>query len=356
MSSLSSTQPKKLFRQLGSDFDSFWMSADVPDDLMETHVKEKLDTSLFEHLESANLTSLEHAILAKYSNENGSGDAGGYDVSGSGTNNNSDLTNGILDVVKFWLVQKASCPIYFIWDDLGLLYWPRWVRRGMCSLKSTPLSKLTSESASKTPKFPPCSWPPGMHCVPANPKQLKILRWQCRNNKAMNNFNRFQLPGMKKLRSLNRNHRRGKKKLRSINSNQYFSKRLQEEHNGQQPTTPISIEKKERTKRDNLQPDLQELIKIANSQRSDDERGINIKTKSAHAGTFRGADQDKINNEADVKEQGDGADRKKQDEVDGNDTENWNSVTWKQRRRKLDLKCKWIKIPYPVTDECFCSC
>uniref|UniRef100_A0A0B6ZPI8 Uncharacterized protein n=1 Tax=Arion vulgaris TaxID=1028688 RepID=A0A0B6ZPI8_9EUPU len=47
---------------------------------------------------------------------------------------------------------------------------------------------------------------------------------------------------------------------------------------------------------------------------------------------------------------------KKHDEVDGNDTENWNRMSWKQRRKSLDIKCKWIKIPYPVTDNCFCSC
>lgn len=35
-------------------------------------------------------------------------------------------------LVQAWLVRKATCPIRYVWDDLGPYFWPRWVRRGEC--------------------------------------------------------------------------------------------------------------------------------------------------------------------------------------------------------------------------------
>ena len=34
--------------------------------------------------------------------------------------------------VTSWLVRRATCPIRYVWDDLGPYFWPRWVRRGEC--------------------------------------------------------------------------------------------------------------------------------------------------------------------------------------------------------------------------------
>jgi hypothetical protein len=31
-----------------------------------------------------------------------------------------------------WLVRRATCPIRYVWGDLGPYFWPRWVRRGEC--------------------------------------------------------------------------------------------------------------------------------------------------------------------------------------------------------------------------------
>jgi hypothetical protein len=43
--------------------------------------------------------------------------------------------------VTAWLVRRATCPIRYVWDDLGPYFWPRWVRRGEC-LQETGLYML----------------------------------------------------------------------------------------------------------------------------------------------------------------------------------------------------------------------
>ncbi|XP_054287195.1 noggin-like isoform X1 [Macrosteles quadrilineatus] len=71
------------------------------------------------------------------------------------------------ELVKSWLVRRATCPIRFVWNDLGPYFWPRWLRRGECVEEAT------------------CSWPPGMGCVPGGARNLNVLRWHCRLRKNM---------------------------------------------------------------------------------------------------------------------------------------------------------------------------
>lgn len=337
---------------------------DLPDDYLETHVRQKLDTSLQEHLHTLNLTSLEHSLQAKFSSDNGSGDLAGNDGT-SNNNGDSDMTSGVLDVVKSWLMQKASCPVYYRWEDLGLLYWPRWVRRGMCSIKDTPLFKLASESASQVPKFSPCSWPPGMHCVPAEAKKLKILRWQCRNNKALNNFNRFKLPGMMTPRNLPTTSQNDMKKSQHALDSQDLMQHLRNGvnislHDVQQIKKILKIENKQTNdnslqKSSDTRRDQSELID--NQQKKDTDKHVGHRSHSFHD---KYKDMTSISDDVKQGRSGDkthtdGGNKKTED--DGiNDTENWSRLPWKERQRSLDLTCKWIKIPYPVVDNCFCSC
>ncbi|KAK7592830.1 hypothetical protein V9T40_007582 [Parthenolecanium corni] len=69
------------------------------------------------------------------------------------------------ELVKTWLVRRATCPIRFTWNDLGPYFWPRFVKKGECLRNTT------------------CSWPPGMACTQGTAKILQILRWHCRNRK-----------------------------------------------------------------------------------------------------------------------------------------------------------------------------
>ncbi|XP_035228486.1 noggin-3-like [Stegodyphus dumicola] len=65
--------------------------------------------------------------------------------------------------VEKWLLNRASCPVRYAWEDIGSLFWPRYIKRGECA--SVPGT---------------CSWPPGMHCVPSGTATLHVLRWQCK--------------------------------------------------------------------------------------------------------------------------------------------------------------------------------
>lgn len=68
--------------------------------------------------------------------------------------------------IKSWLLKRSSCPVEFTWKDLGPAFWPRWVRVGACAERKGY-----------------CSFPTGMHCVPAASTTVHILRWQCRGRK-----------------------------------------------------------------------------------------------------------------------------------------------------------------------------
>lgn len=58
----------------------------------------------------------------------------------------------------------TSCPVSYRWKDLGLRFWPRWLKEGHCSSGKTS-----------------CSIPPGMKCRPADTVHKTILRWHCRS-------------------------------------------------------------------------------------------------------------------------------------------------------------------------------
>ncbi|CAL8073572.1 unnamed protein product [Calicophoron daubneyi] len=75
-----------------------------------------------------------------------------------------ELTVDQVGIMKDWLLQLASCKVDYVWEDLGPLFWPRWIRRGICTNTFS------------------CSWPPGMRCRPSGSKSLKLLRWICTND------------------------------------------------------------------------------------------------------------------------------------------------------------------------------
>lgn len=62
-----------------------------------------------------------------------------------------------------WL--HTYCPVQHFWRDLGIRFWPRFLKKGKCNnIKS-------------------CSIPPGMSCKVKNNTNKKILRWYCQDNK-----------------------------------------------------------------------------------------------------------------------------------------------------------------------------
>ncbi|VEL17679.1 unnamed protein product [Protopolystoma xenopodis] len=82
-----------------------------------------------------------------------------------GLNITLQLSEAQTSLFRNWLVELATCEMDFVWEDLGPLFWPRWIRRGVC---------LNRQDRS-------CSWPPGMQCRPSGSRGLQLLHWRCEN-------------------------------------------------------------------------------------------------------------------------------------------------------------------------------
>ena len=140
----SQSQPETLMERLGDDFDPSWMSIEQPplgDAMVNGSVKMTLDVKLLQDLTTLNFT---------FRDEHGE---------------EHEIRPTVRKYLEKWLLHRASCQVHFVWEDLGALFWPRWVKRGICDAMSS------------------CSWPPGMHCVPEESQTIRLLRWQCHQKK-----------------------------------------------------------------------------------------------------------------------------------------------------------------------------
>lgn len=61
------------------------------------------------------------------------------------------------------LWQYTYCPVLYFWRDLGVRFWPRWIKEGRCSRRRS------------------CSVPPGMNCKPKKSVSKTLLRWHCQD-------------------------------------------------------------------------------------------------------------------------------------------------------------------------------
>ena len=161
------TREKKLRRLMGKDFDERWMT------LTEPKVKVTQERSKLAEIELMSEVSAVNASIML-------GDNKGL----------ATLNPQLSKVIEKWLLQRASCPVTFVWDDLGNLFWPRWVKKGVCGADKEelerkygrrgympPLEENTDSSKEKAEKS--CSWPAGMHCVPSDSHAIRLMRWHC---------------------------------------------------------------------------------------------------------------------------------------------------------------------------------
>ncbi|VDO73397.1 unnamed protein product [Schistosoma margrebowiei] len=83
-------------------------------------------------------------------------------------------------ILKEFLKDYNNCPLYYIWYDFGLKFWPRWIKIGQCV-------NLANTS---------CSLPPGMYCQEKNTKNIVILRYICLDKWPLSkcNWYRIHLP------------------------------------------------------------------------------------------------------------------------------------------------------------------
>lgn len=130
---------KRLLRKMGSDFDAEWMSVRTPD------LSNVVPESTLKHVDGIDRLLQKNRINYL------------IDSHVSDFNNN----NKTKETLFVFLEKLSHCEIRYQWDDLGSLFWPRYVKSGKC---------VTGDS---------CSWPPGMLCQSKKPKILKILNWRC---------------------------------------------------------------------------------------------------------------------------------------------------------------------------------
>lgn len=136
---------KRLIKKLGDDFNDKWMSIERPIDADQSEVRisdsEIIDEKLMKDVETLNMTLTD---------------------SDNAVANISDHT---LNLFKRWLLLHGTCNIHFVYTDIGSMFWPRWIRKGICTTEVS------------------CSWPPGMSCLPTEGEVIRILRWNCRRGK-----------------------------------------------------------------------------------------------------------------------------------------------------------------------------
>nr|CDS33550.1 bone morphogenetic protein antagonist noggin [Hymenolepis microstoma] len=128
---------------LGADYDDAWMSVEPrpPGNESTGYPPSSAKQKLLQQVGNLNFTIYN-------------------DVPGVGRQE-THLTEKEADVLRKWLVQKADCPVQYVWRDNGNRYWPRWIRHAVCK-----------EGVA-------CSWPSGMQCKPSGTKTLTLLRWVC---------------------------------------------------------------------------------------------------------------------------------------------------------------------------------
>ncbi|XP_068764476.1 noggin-2-like [Struthio camelus] len=60
-----------------------------------------------------------------------------------------------------WLWAYTYCPVLYTWKDLGVRFWPRYIKEGNCFAEKS------------------CSFPEGMFCKPVKSVTKTFLRWHC---------------------------------------------------------------------------------------------------------------------------------------------------------------------------------
>lgn len=132
---------EEMFRKLGHHFDPDWMAVDRPAVLATSGSgfnRSRDDPELVRDLRRLRFT---------YADEPGA---------------ERRLSAAVVVQLERWLLELARCEVLYTWEDMGELFWPRWVRHGRCDSLAV------------------CSWPPGMYCAPAPSDTLRLLHWQCR--------------------------------------------------------------------------------------------------------------------------------------------------------------------------------
>lgn len=130
---------KRLLRKLGEEFNSEWMSIELP--RLANYVPDNSHNPKNDIQTVLEKSRLVH-VIDLYATE-------------------LKLNNQSKEIIESFLQTMSRCQTDFEWEDLGSLFWPRYVKSGSCSSVGT------------------CSWPTGMLCQASEVKTLRLLHWRC---------------------------------------------------------------------------------------------------------------------------------------------------------------------------------
>ena len=179
-------KPDRLLRKMGDDFNPNWMSIETPFSRTEEEMTEMSPTQLsrlFEEVNSLNLEDELRQLIQNRSFEKVNDTLNVDQVQQAPTN--VDVSK-MASIFTQWLVRKSVCPVTFSWTDLGIYFWPRWIKSGSCEAGSKTSAYETMSRNTKGTEVisqDGCSWPKGMKCVQDDVETLQILRWHCRKRR-----------------------------------------------------------------------------------------------------------------------------------------------------------------------------
>ncbi|BET03177.1 Noggin [Nesidiocoris tenuis] len=87
----------------------------------------------------------------------------GYVRLGDGTKLKTRVPSRLRKKLRQLLWALTACPVGYRWRDMGLRFWPRWLKEGYCPATT-------------------CSVPAGMKCRPSAREHKYLLRWHCRKS------------------------------------------------------------------------------------------------------------------------------------------------------------------------------
>ena len=190
-------KPERLLRKMGEDFNSNWMAINISHTQNGEKIVEMSQDQMSKLLEQVDDLNLEHELRTLISDDSSKFAIKTTQIqSVPGPENIPDRDAGaeitkMASIFKQWLVRKSVCPTTFTWIDLGIYFWPRWIKVGACAADEL-MPKMNDYSTQgkdnliqNNKRSNNCSWPKGMQCGPDAAETLQILRWHCRKRRRL---------------------------------------------------------------------------------------------------------------------------------------------------------------------------
>ena len=173
-------KPERLLRKMGDDFNANWMSIETPYSRKGDEMVEMSQTQISRLYEEVNKLNLEDDLRQLIQNRSSEKFNDNLDSESVKKDANAVDVSKMASIFTQWLVRKSVCPVTFTWIDLGIYFWPRWIKSGACEADSNTSLYEPISSDARDPEIISqggCSWPKGMKCVQDDVETMQILRW-----------------------------------------------------------------------------------------------------------------------------------------------------------------------------------